>query len=288
MLTCCPWCHFACCRPSDEELALAPFQYDHFPKLNSCLMTKYYRQSKRTTVSYDAATYKMSVRQNSLDVHCPTPQSFRSGSDSVDDLEMNQNDVSSKLTPRSTPRKRAGTFSNGVDGGGAPKFRSIHHSVAPSQRDKLQTATMDESYDRLLKEMVMAFNVNIDRLLKWGNRQSEHSPFRHRRIKTKSMDQTVSAFLHRVYEMWCSIFNHHAINRLSIHTVSPKRDFLSNLMVLDQLLSDGHFPTELIMRQMALIPAHCAMEHELLLMDRWMIRLRMTPLSAFCENAWKC
>ena len=126
-------------------------------------------------------------------------------------------------------------------------------------------------------------NLKIDRLMKWGSKYSADSPFRHRRVRTKSMEATICSFLHRVYEMWCSIFNHHAINRLSIHSVSPKRDFLSSLMVLDQMVSNGFFPTELIMRELALIPAHCAMEHELLLMDRWMTRLRMTPFSASLE-----
>merc|ERR1711933_514545 len=126
----------------------------------------------------------------------------------------------------------------------------------------------DLDYTVFINDVIAAFNHYIDRLLEHGAKQDNSSPFVHRRVKTKTMNDTMSASILKIYEIWFSIFNHHAINRLSIHSVSPKRDFILSLNVLESMLKSGYFPTELIMREIALIPAHCAMYRELLLLDR--------------------
>ena len=50
------------------------------------------------------------------------------------------------------------------------------------------------------------------------------------------------------------------------------------------MLELGYYPSELIMREIALIPAHCSMYKELILLDRWMIRLNMIPSLEYLQT----
>merc|ERR1712228_103484 len=165
-----------------------------------------------------------------------------------------------------------------------PEFRSLHQSTEPSKIGKLKSKSMDKDYTQFINDVIVAFNHYIDELLENGTKQSKTSPFVHRRIKTKTMNDTMSCSIIKIYEIWFSIFNHHSINRLSIHSVSPKRDFIHSLNALQSMLKCGYFPTELIMREIALIPAHCSMYRELVLLDRFMIRLAMIPSLEYLQT----
>eukprot|EP01083_Nonionella_stella_P017009 47507_1 len=156
---------------------------------------------------------------------------------------------------------------------GAPKFGAIHYSTQPTLRDKLKADSMAQEYEVFVVDTIAAFNALIDGL---DRRKNEFA--------TKTMSSSIACFIDKIYQMWLSMFAHHSINRLSIHTVSPKRDFILCLRVFESMLRGGFAPTELVLREMALIPAHCAMYRELVILDRWMIRLGMMPSAPYLQR----
>ncbi|ETO13364.1 hypothetical protein RFI_24011, partial [Reticulomyxa filosa] len=62
------------------------------------------------------------------------------------------------------------------------------------------------------------------------------------------------------------------------------RDFIQALTVMEQLLKSGIEPNDVMLRYMSLIPTHCSMEREMVMLDRWMVRLDIIPSLSYLEG----
>ncbi|ETO08852.1 hypothetical protein RFI_28535 [Reticulomyxa filosa] len=187
----------------------------------------------------------------------------------------------------------------------APQFPSVGFSHEPTKRDMFTIQHMNESYEELIEEMVAACNSYIDRIKGWKDKVNISAPFFHCRVDSTSMNESIHGLVDKVYEMWFAVFSmficiakkkKKSISWLQRRThictymyirIYVDRDFIEALIVTEQLLKSGFKPNDTMMRYLAAIPNHCCLEREMVLLDRWMVRLDVLPSLGYLEDIIK-
>jgi len=79
-----------------------------------------------------------------------------------------------------------------------------------------------------------------------------------------------------IYESWFRLFCRHCLERVSIASIKPRRDFVLMLTQVVTLLGKGHRPTTKMWESMAKFCSHNFMTRELMILDRMILAFAST------------